>query len=97
MSDLTDQAQFYFKHWHHDENIPFYHLLISSDGSVGLIKFGMTISEYLSYSPMIFFDTYFFFPNLERAVFENGNYVKMEIELDNGTTLTAYTSGYKGQ
>jgi hypothetical protein len=93
LSDITDMARFYYQEmaFKEDEQC---RILINSDRKVlGAIKIGSTISEYLSYKPMIFAMANFIFPGIERDTIKNGNYAKIEIELENGTTLVTYTSG----
>lgn len=95
ISDITDKARFYFSGWRYEEVSYFDRLLISSDKKlIGTIEIGSTISDYLSHHPMVFPQAHFFFPELDKKIFDNGNYVKVEIELGNDTTLVAYTSGY---
>jgi hypothetical protein len=96
LSDITDLARFYFAGWRFEEVSYLARLLFTSDKKlIGTIKIGSTISEYLSYHPMIFAQSHFFFPKLNKNIFDNGNYAKVEIELENDTTLVAYTSKYE--
>lgn len=93
LSDLTDQARFSYVYSQYDIEELGANLLISSDRIlIGKIKDGMTIKEYLSYHPMIFAKAHFILQGLKRTELENGNYIKVEAELDNGEKLEATSS-----
>ncbi len=96
ISDITDDARFYYQETTSQGKEDEYNrLLINSDRKViGVIKIGSTISEYLSYKPMIFAIANFIFPNLPRNTLENGNYAKIEIELEKSRKLVGYTSDW---
>lgn len=92
--DMTDNARFYYTDVPSETDI-YNRLLINSEKKLlGTIEIGSTIKDYLSHSPMIFAEALLSFPDYDNSIFDNGNYAKVEIELGNGTTLTAYTSSY---
>lgn len=68
-------------------------ILINSDGNVlGTIPEGCTIQEYLAYHPMVFASAHFVFPGADKKVFVKGSYIKIEIELTDGTICAKITS-----
>lgn len=88
--DITDNARFYYiwGPYYAEERVA--NLLIDSNKKLlGFIKFGTTIKEYLAYKPMLFADAHFIFDGIDKETFSNGNYVIVEIELENGTVLKA--------
>lgn len=84
--DITDEARFSDKCFIYRE-FPICFLFNSQKKLLGKIENGMTINEYLSYDPLIFTETHFVFPGLDKTIFE-GNYVKIEIEFEEGKILT---------
>ena len=57
-------------------------ILICSDGNlVGKIPEGSTIAAYLAYHPMVFASALFIFPHVNKDLFTEGCYIKVEIEL----------------
>lgn len=95
LSDITEKAQFY-ANAPYDWSEKVQNLLVNSKKKLlGKIKLGTTISEYLSYHPMVFAEAHFIFPDLKKETFDNGNYVKVEIELANNTILTGVTNASK--
>lgn len=93
LSDITDKAQFYYVRDPWDVSEVVQNILVNSEKKLlGRVKLGTTISEYLSYHPMIFAEAHFIFPDLEKETFDKGNYVKIEIELENNTILTGITN-----
>lgn len=96
IKDITDMARFYYVWGPYEEDF-INRLIINSDRKlIGILELGSTVSEYLAYKPMIFANAHFIFPELPKSAFENGNYAKVEIELENGTTLVASTADNKG-
>lgn len=89
LSDITDKARY------HDAVEPpevgSYLLFDSSKRLLGKIGEGTTIEEYLSKCPLVFAEAYFTFPELDADFLSGGNYVRVEIALDNGTLLKATT------
>ena len=89
ISDITDQARFHYVYGEFQiEDVVANLLVTSGKQDVYKIDLGSTISEYLSFKPLAFANVHFIFPELEKDVLENGNYLKVEIELDNGKRLT---------
>lgn len=95
ISDITDEARFYYIYDPNSWEEEGQNLLIDSNGKLlGKIKMGTTIAEYLSCHPMLFAQAHFIFPGLQKDIFANGNYVKVEIELANGFICA---NGSRGQ
>ena len=67
-------------------------IINASKEVVGLIKDGTTIKEYLEYKPMIFAEACFIFENINREFLTTGNYIRTEIELEDGTILVSNSS-----
>ena len=88
ISNLTDSARFDYI-----EGDVGHNLLINSEGNhVESIKIGFTIKEYLASNPRIFPVAHFVFVNTPKSTFDNGNYVRTDIVLNNGVTLTSKSS-----
>jgi len=90
LTDLTDMARFHYvigiTSWDEDGmNL----LIDTSKKLLGKIAIGSTIQEYLAYSPMVFAEARFIFPELEKSALDEGKYIRIEIELDDGRILTA--------
>ena len=90
LSDLTDMARFHYvtgtASWDEDGmNL----LIDTSKKLLGKIAIGSTIQEYLTYNPMIFAEARFIFPELDKTALEDGSYLLIEIELNDGRFLTA--------
>ncbi len=99
VSDITDKARFYCPEYiggvYNPDNFgPLgYNLLFDSNKKLlGRIKDGTTISQYLSYHPLVFANAYFLFPGLLIETISKGNYILVKIELDNGVILSAKAS-----
>lgn len=88
LSDITDQACFYYVGYT-DEGKELNLLINTSKKLLGNIPIGMTIQEYLAQKPMVFTEARFIFPGVEKDALENGNYLRVEIELDGGKIITA--------
>ncbi len=99
VSDITDKARFYCPEYfggvYNPDNFgPLgYNLLFDSNKKLlGRIKDGTTISQYLSYHPLVFANAFFVFPDLLMETISKGNYILVEIELDNDVILSAKAS-----
>lgn len=99
VSDITDKARFYCPEYigevYNPDNFgPIgYNLLFDSNKKLlGRIKDGTTISQYLSYHPLVFANAYFVFPDFLMETISKGNYILVKIELDNGVILSAKAS-----
>lgn len=93
ISDITDQARFHYVYSEFAmEDVVANLLVTSGKQDVHKIDLGSTISEYLSFEPLVFANAHFIFPELEKDILENGNYLKVEIQLDNGNILTSISN-----
>lgn len=93
ISDITDQAHFFYANDPSDHSEVGQNIIINSDKKLlGKIKIGTTIKEYLSKNPFIFPEAHFIFDGIDKESFSDGNYAKVEIELSNGIILTASSS-----
>lgn len=89
ISNITEDARFYYVNDPYDRSEDGCNIIISADRIlVGKIEPGTTIKEYLSFHPMVFAEAHFIFPNLKKDTFTEGNYVIIDIELINGRKLT---------
>lgn len=92
IEDITDQARFYYVRGEESLSESVHNLLIDSTGTLlGYIGIGTTIQDYLSYHPMIFPEARWIFPTMDKDAFSQGNYVKVTIDLENGSQLVADT------
>ena len=73
----------------HDKDEKLLSDINTSKKLLGNIPIGMTIQEYLAQKPMVFTEARFIFPGVEKDALENGNYLRVEIELDGGKIITA--------
>lgn len=95
VSDVTDLARFHYVHSEFSMKDVVENLLITSEQQdIHKIDLGSTISEYLSFKPLVFANAHFIFPELEKDILGNGNYLKVEIQLDNGIILTSISKCY---
>lgn len=93
ISDITDQARFHYVYSEFAmEDVVANLLVTSGKQDVHKIDLGSTISEYLSFEPLVFANAHFIFPELEKDILENGNYLKVEMQLDNGNILTSISN-----
>ena len=90
LSDLTELARFHYVTGasSSSDEVGMNLLIDTSKKLLGKIAIGTTIQEYLAYNPMVFALAHFIFPDLSKAAFDNGNYVKVEIELNDGTIIS---------
>lgn len=92
VADITDETQFSLCYGEYSVNESASNIIINKDCQViGKIEIGTTIKQYLEFHPMLFAEAVLMFPTLDENAFGNGNYVVVEIELANGTKLTAST------
>lgn len=90
--DLTDKARFHYKDNSYLGDEKFHSVIINSQGNVvGTMPLDLTISQYLAYKPMVFTRAHFIFPDIKKDIVNTGNYLEIEIELENGNTLIANT------
>lgn len=88
VTEITDDACFYYQGTPYEWIDMYGGVLINSKKEVvGKIPLGMTIREYLAVEPMVFGEAHFLFPHVEKSRLSKGNYVEVEIELDNGDVL----------
>ena len=87
ISDITDKAR--FRDAVETPEVGSYLLFDSSKKLLGKIREGTTIEEYLSQRPLVFAEAFIIFPELDADFLNDGNYVRVEIALDNGLLLTA--------
>ncbi|NMA73041.1 MAG: hypothetical protein GX963_02530 [Bacteroidales bacterium] len=93
LSDITDQARFFYVNDPNDHSEVGQNIIINSEKKLlGKIKIGTTIKEYLSNNPLVFAEAHFIFDGIDKESFSNGNYTKVEIELSNGIILTSFSS-----
>lgn len=97
MSDVTDLARFHYVYDRFSLDESAQNILIASDGksdhkSVSKIDIGSSVKDYLSFNPFVFAHAHFIFPELKKDIFDNGNYLKVEIRLAGGKILTARSS-----
>ena len=93
ISDITDRARFFYANDPSDHSEIGQNIIVNSDKKLlGKIKIATTIKEYLSDNPFVFAEAHFIFEGVDKESFSNGNYVKVEIELSNGSILTSCSS-----
>ena len=97
LSDITPMARFHYV-IHEDHPSVFEKLekaifLFNSDKELlGRVEEGSTLVDYLAKRPMMFVRALFTFPGLDTSLLQDGNHVKVEVRLANGTVLTADTN-----
>ncbi|MBQ8711327.1 MAG: hypothetical protein IJ551_00660 [Prevotella sp.] len=85
LADLTNEARFY--------QVGDDLFLFNSDKELlGRVEEGSTLVDYLAKRPMMFVRALFTFPGLDTSLLQDGNHVKVEVRLANGTVLTADTN-----
>ena len=93
ISDITDQARFFYANDPSDHSEVGQNIIINSEKKLlGKIKIGTTIKEYLSDNPFVFAEAHYIYDGIDKESFSNGNYAKVEIELSNGIILTSSSS-----
>lgn len=90
LTDVTDMARIHYpKGLDAGEKI---FLFSSQKKLLGQVSEGCSIAEYLANQPLLFTHAVFIFPDLNRDIFDKGNYVKVEIVLGNENILTVNLS-----